>query len=140
MDKALRIALLRAAALALIAFATAGTAPAGTFVVDSVGDAPDADLTDGICRTSLGTCTLRAAIEQANASAGADTIAFSIPGPGVHTISPTAYLPILTDDGGVTIDGYSQPGSSPNTLAVGDNAVLTIEIDASATPSGFAAM
>jgi hypothetical protein len=29
----------------------------------------------------------------------------------------------------VTIDGYTQPGSQPNTLAVGDDAVLTIELD-----------
>jgi titin len=38
-------------------------------------------------------------------------------------------LPPLTDDAGVTIDGYSQPGSTPNTLAVGDNAVITVELN-----------
>ena len=31
----------------------------------------------------------------------------------------------------VVIDGYTQPGSSPNTLANGDNAVLLIELDGS---------
>jgi len=31
----------------------------------------------------------------------------------------------------VTIDGYTQPGASPNTLTVGDNAVLLIKIDSS---------
>jgi hypothetical protein len=35
-------------------------------------------------------------------------------------------LPAITDT--VIIDGYSQPGASPNTLAVGDNAVLKIEL------------
>lgn len=36
-------------------------------------------------------------------------------------------LPTITKP--VIIDGYSQSGSSPNTLAVGDDAVLKIEID-----------
>lgn len=73
--------------------------------------------------------SLRQAILDANAMPGADQIAFHIPNPGVHTISPLSSLPPLTDDAGATIDGYSQPGSSPNTLAVGDNAVLLIELN-----------
>ncbi|HEY6940912.1 right-handed parallel beta-helix repeat-containing protein [Dokdonella sp.] len=56
--------------------------------------------------------TLRQAILDANANAGADTIAFAIPGSGVHTISPTSSLPSIT--GPLLIDGYSQPGSQPN--------------------------
>jgi hypothetical protein len=28
----------------------------------------------------------------------------------------------------VVIDGYTQPGATPNTLAIGDNAVLLIEL------------
>ncbi|PYK68684.1 MAG: hypothetical protein DME45_06195, partial [Verrucomicrobia bacterium] len=40
-----------------------------------------------------------------------------------------ADLPIITDQ--VLIDGYIEPGSSPNTLANGDNAVILIEIDGS---------
>ena len=51
----------------------------------------------------------------------------NIPGDGVHTISLTSALPDITDP--VTIDGYTQPGATPNTLAVGDNAVLEIELD-----------
>ena len=57
------------------------------------------------------------------------TIAFNIAGTGVHTIAPTSALPDITDP--VIIDGYTQPGSSPNTLAVGNDAVLLIEIDGS---------
>ena len=49
-----------------------------------------------------------------------DAITFSIPGSGVQTISPASPLPTITDP--VIIDGYSQPGASPNTLAVGNNA------------------
>jgi len=62
-----------------------------------------------------------------------DAIAFSITGTGctgtptVCTIQPASSLPIVTDP--VIIDGYTQPGSSPNTLAVGDHAVLLVEID-----------
>jgi hypothetical protein len=54
-----------------------------------------------------------------------DTIDFNMPGTGVHTIQ-SGGLPGLTRP--ATIDGYSQAGSSRNTLAVGDNAVLTIEL------------
>lgn len=73
--------------------------------------------------------TLRQAILDANANPGPDTIAFNIVGSGVHTISPTAALPAVT--GPVTIDGYTQPGSSANTNAtgLGLNTVLQIEID-----------
>jgi hypothetical protein len=71
--------------------------------------------------------SLRQAILDANANAGADTIAFDIPGNGVHTIQPQTPLPEISDP--VTIDGYTQPGSSPNTLAVGDDAVLLVEVD-----------
>src|SRR5205807_1996407 len=58
---------------------------------------------------------------------GTDTINFNIPGAGVHTISPASALPTITDP--VTIDGYTQPGASMNTLANSDNAVLLIELN-----------
>ena len=84
-----------------------------TFTVTSVNDS--------------GAGTLRQAITDANTNAGADTIAFNIAGTGVHTITPTSALPTIT--GQVTIDGYTQTGASVNTLATGDNAVLTIELN-----------
>jgi Calx-beta domain len=74
-----------------------------------------------------GAGSLRQAILDANANAGADIINFNIPGAGVHSISPVGSLPSITDP--VTIDGYSQPGTSQNSLAVGDNAVLLIELN-----------
>src|SRR5258707_1232811 len=37
--------------------------------------------------------------------------------------------------GAVLVDGCSQAGASANTLAVGDNAVLKVELDGSAAPS-----
>ena len=54
-----------------------------------------------------------------------DAISFNIPGSGVHRIS-VANLPVISQS--VAIDGYTQPGAAPNTLAVGGNAVLLIEI------------
>lgn len=44
------------------------------FQVNSTVDAVDANLGDGVCQTAAGTCTLRAAVMQANASAGHDWI------------------------------------------------------------------
>ena len=54
-------------------------------------------------------------------------IAFNIAGAGVHTINLASALPTIT--GAVTIDGYTQTGSSVNTLSVGNDAVLTIELN-----------
>jgi len=68
--------------------------------------------------------SLSQAILDANANVGADTIEFNIPGSGVQMI--TGAPPDLTDP--VSIDGYTQPGASPNTLAVGDDAVLLIQL------------
>ena len=79
-----------------------------------------------------GAGSLRQAILDANAAPGADTINFNIPGSGVNTITPLTTLPIIT--GPVTIDGYSQPGSSVNTLASGSNAVLRIQISVGQVP------
>jgi CSLREA domain-containing protein len=84
-----------------------------------------ADPGDGDCNLDGG-CTLREAINEANHTT-ADTIRFDIPGGGVKTISPATPLPDISDP--VTIDGYTQPGASPNTLTNGSNAVLRIEIN-----------
>ena len=53
---------------------TATSAPAVTFVVDTTADAPDASPGDGTCATASGGCSLRAAVQETNALAGADTI------------------------------------------------------------------
>jgi Right handed beta helix region len=72
--------------------------------------------------------SLRQAILDANLNPGADTIVFDIPGSGVQTINLLSELPSLTDDAGVSIDGFTQPGASPNTLPKADHAVRLIEI------------
>jgi CSLREA domain-containing protein len=64
--------------LAALAAATllgpAGAAPAATFTVDSVADAVDALPGNGACATAVAQCTLRAAIQEANALAGGDDV------------------------------------------------------------------
>ena len=109
---------------------------ATSFTVNSTADLEDEDSADAQCDTgrvlleSGSECTLRAAIQQANASSGADTIVFGIPGlEGVKTISPTSALPAIIDT--LTINGYSQPGSKKNDQALGTNAVLTVELKGS---------
>ena len=84
-----------------------------TFTVDSTGDGADANAGDGTCDDGSGSCTLRAAIEEANATAGSDTIAFDMTGSGPHTIQPASQLPAVTE--AVTIDGTTEPdyASSP---------------------------
>lgn len=124
-----------ATATDVAAAAAAGT----TFLVNSTGDQWDAKTGDGICRTSANTCTLRAAIQEANGQAGANTINFAIPGTGPFLIQLGSRLPALADKSGpTTIDGYSQSGASPNTTAAPgpDNAVIKIQI-AGNGPDGF---
>ena len=73
-----------------------------------------------------GVLSLREAITIANSILGADVIQFAIPGTGLHMIQLSSALPDITE--ALTIDGYSQAGASANTLAQGNDAVITIEI------------
>ncbi len=64
-----------AAVLALLlGIGASSSALSATFVVDSTADAIDNNLEDGLCAVEGGGCTLRAAVMQANALAGADVI------------------------------------------------------------------
>ena len=94
--------------------------PAATYVVTTNSDA--------------GPGSLRAAISNCNDHPGADLIAFSIPGSGVHTIRLRSELPALKDT--ITVDGYTQAGSRPNTLFDGDDAVITVELSGEDAPGG----
>ncbi len=94
---------------------------AADFTVNSVADA--------------GPGSLRQAILDANAAAGADQVVFAIPGAGPHAIAVLTPLPMIT--GTLRIDGYTQPGASPNTLVDGWDAEIRIEIDAIAVASGI---
>lgn len=72
--------------------------------------------------------SLREALSLANNSPGLDLITFNIAGPGPHVINLTSNILSISD--AVAIDGYTQPGAIPNSLAVGSNAVIQIQINA----------
>ncbi|GMU44728.1 MAG: CSLREA domain-containing protein [Xanthomonadales bacterium PRO6] len=81
-------------------------------------------------------CTLREAILLANSQSGSDRIRFQIPGNGPHLINPVALLPVIT--GGLTIDGYSEDGATPNAAGEdGFDAVLRIELNAAGLANGL---
>ena len=76
---------------------------------------------------SSGPGSLAQAITDANADRAQDTITFNIPGDGVHVIDAGAVaLPKVTSP--VIIDGYSQPEAHRNTLGVGDDALILIQL------------
>lgn len=87
-----------AAAALLLAFGSTlwfHGAEAAVFNVNSPGDVHDANPGDGVCETAMNNhaCTLRAAVDEANALTGADTI---------NLQSGATYLLNLTD----TVDSY----------------------------------
>lgn len=121
---------------------------ATTITVNSTADDEDND----------GECTLREAITASNtdtasgaaagecaAGSGNDTIEFNITGVADftnggqdgYTISPTSELPEITET--VTIDGYTQPGSQPNTAEAPQplNGTLLVEVDGSGAGDAF---
>lgn len=128
--------------------------PTQTFVVTNT-----LDITDSSQRNSPPAGSLRAAMNAAQAassanSGGSYSITFNIPTTdpgydsttGVYTIKPLSEnVPGSSDNfalppinATLTIDGYTQPGASPNTLPNGDNAKIVIRIDGSkaSTPGG----
>jgi len=102
--------------------------------------------------TSVGSTTvppnsLRDAINNANAATGPALIQFDIPttDPGYNAATNSFLIQPLSSgtvaslnifalpaiNNTITIDGYTQPGASPNTLTTSDNAVILIRIDGS---------
>jgi hypothetical protein len=135
-----------AGGLALAALVVGGTPTLGagdTFVVRSTGDGADVSLADGRCDADPDPgavrCTLRAAIEQANADADRDRIRFRIGGADatgvkvIHTGNDTLD-PIVHP---LVIDGYSQPDSRTNTARRGTNARLRIVLDGQVSGAGL---
>lgn len=91
-----------------------------TFTVDTVSPLDDESIGDGTCSTFFNTCSLRAALQEANASTGTtDRIEFAVPTSGAATIQATATLEV-TDP--VVIDGTTAPA-----YAGGDSPVIAID-------------
>ncbi len=61
---------------------------AGSFTVNSAADTHDSNTADGICADAASNCSLRAALEQADASGGTTTI--NIPDPNTVANSPSS--------------------------------------------------
>ena len=102
-----RSTLFLTAFLAVLAFGLPASASALNIAVNSTGDAPDNSAGTGVCETATpNECTLRAAIQTSNASAGTpDRIEFSpaFDGQLADTITLGADLPDITDQ--VHIEG-----------------------------------
>ncbi|PZF81772.1 right-handed parallel beta-helix repeat-containing protein [Jiangella anatolica] len=117
------------ASLATLAGIIALTAPAAQageiFAVTSTTDAADADVGDGLCLTGAGECTLRAAIQESNASTAPDVV--QVPagtyelaiapdgdnGAGTGDLDVTA--PVTVTGAGATttiVDGGDVPGGA----------------------------
>jgi CSLREA domain-containing protein len=108
---------------------------AAVFTVDTTSD-----LSLGNCNATPNDCSLRGAIAAANFAAGEDTIHFNIPmsdpgctaSTGVCRIVFTSFAGFPSVNGLLTIDGYTQPGATPNTIPApgANNAQLKIEVTA----------
>ncbi|MGC9357872.1 MAG: CSLREA domain-containing protein, partial [Anaerolineae bacterium] len=88
------------------------------FVVNSNNDTPDWLPGDGLCTDSWGDCTLRAAIEEANATSGIDIITFNAP----MTITLSADegpLPVITET--LTIDASNRWNSTKPGVVIDGN-------------------
>ena len=83
---------------------------AATFTVNNSNDSSDYDLNDGECLDVNNFCTLRAAVEQANASATNDEINFAAD----VTVTAIATQITITNNGSLTINGR---GANVSTIA-----------------------
>ena len=127
----------RSSRFALLCLAGCAPAQAATFLVDSTDDSGAVALQVCDADPSNANCSLRGALAKADAMAGAHTITFDIPTTDAGYIAATAHwrftpateLRYATRN--LTIDGYTQPGATPNTNTPddgGSNAILKIEI------------
>lgn len=118
------------------------TQPARTFTVTSAGTESDCDLSDNSCGTGprdpntgkcAGPCTLKAAIEQANASPGADRIEFSVASVGDASEggNPHQISEALTIDG--TSRGRVEVKYGGLTVTAGRSVIRGLALSHSAT-------
>jgi hypothetical protein len=115
----------------LLALASAGLALAANADVITVNTTNNLDF-------GAGKTNLWLAIQMANTNgAASNTINFNIPGSGPFYIpTPTNGYPLITNHD-ITINGYSQPGSAPNTNPIHspNNAQIKIVLDSRIDPN-----
>ncbi|MGI8854995.1 MAG: choice-of-anchor Q domain-containing protein [Thermomicrobiales bacterium] len=124
---------------ALIAVGPVQNVHAATFIVNNSGDGHDFTPGNGVCETAFGNgiCSLRAAIEEANALGGADTI--TVPAMTITlTLATTLNAePHITSD--ITINGAGAASTiiqTNATFGVANTRVLTVASGGNATISG----
>jgi CSLREA domain-containing protein len=92
------------------------TRAAGPFVINSLLDEQDASPGDGQCATTGGVCTLRAAVQEANALAGADSI----------TLPAGTYLLTFSSSGEEVEDDYGDLDLTESVTIAGAGSAVTI--------------
>lgn len=130
--------------LALLSLLPLPPATAATLIVDNTSDDPARQA----CTAAANDCSLRGALIKTQRDLpGEDTVAFDIPmsDPGCVAATGVCTITLSTDSlvfgflapgdqsgpgQGITIDGYTQPGASVNTLPLGQgtNAQLKIKL------------
>lgn len=131
MARILLVTLTTATAAVLVTFLVHGArdASANTFTVTS-----GADPGNGVCDAI---CTLREALDEANATPGHDVINFdpAVFPPGVPAvISPATALPASTDEDGITIDGSSAGVAIDGSGLAGSENGLVVQSSSPVTP------
>jgi predicted outer membrane repeat protein len=132
--KSRRVRALTAAAAIGVAVAISPLSPAeaASFPVTTTGDSVDVNVGDGICADANALCSLRAAVMESEATAGADTIVlpsanFSLTiGPASTAVAATGDLDITGD---LTIEST---GAAISAAAIGDR-VFDVGVGASLT-------
>lgn len=101
---------------------------AATFAVTSTADVPDVNPGDGVCETAAGNhvCTLRAAIQEANAHAGVDTITLQANATYLLTRVGAADDTALNGDLDI-LDSVSIIGAGPASTIIDGNGAVTNE-------------
>jgi hypothetical protein len=123
---------------------TVGQAAAATYVVDTTLDNVTTLYTQ--CNAAPGNCSLRGAVQRANANPGADVIEFSVPvadDPNCDAVSGGCRFGlaqgVLMVTDALTIDGYTQSGAIPNTILASSGALdsnLKIELNNAGAANG----
>ena len=113
------------------------------FQVDSTTDAHDANPSDGVCRTSFDTCTLRAALEEADALPAGSRVKVDVPA-GAYDLSLgslEATANTLTVSGAGRAATVVTAGGASRVLFVGAGATVTVDgltiSDGNAGNSGY---
>ncbi|HEV8573502.1 MAG TPA: choice-of-anchor Q domain-containing protein [Dehalococcoidia bacterium] len=101
-NAARRVALIAAIAVAVLAAGDAAPAHGASFTVNATHDSVDAAPGDGVCADTGGACTLRAAVEETNALAGADAVV--VPA-GTYVLTVTEQVQGGADIAGLRVRG-----------------------------------